>query len=43
MINDYKKIFKGNVKLQNLLIKYLSDAVDYWKEENISFEIMLNN
>lgn len=43
VVDDYSKIFNGNVDLQKLLIKYLTCAVDYWESENISFEIILNN
>ena len=43
VVDDFSKIFKGNIELQKLLIKYLSCAVDYWESEIISFEIMLNN
>ena len=43
LVNDFSKIFNGNKKLQELLIKYLAYAADYWESENISFEIVLNN
>lgn len=43
VINDFSKMFKGNGKLQEILINYLACAVEYWDSLDIPFYILLNN
>ena len=43
LVDDFAEIFSGNNDLQKLLIKYLEIAVDYWRSEQVSIEIVLNN
>ena len=42
VIDDFSLVFGGDKKMQDILIKYLGIAVDYWNEKNIQISIWLN-
>ena len=42
-IDDYSRMFNGNIMLQERLLKYLHKAMDYWQTTGIEIEITLNN
>lgn len=42
VVDDFSKMFNGNVALQELLLKYLVKATDYWESEGVKIEIVLN-
>lgn len=42
-IDDFRLVFGGNQELQKCLRKYLAMMIQYWKNENISVLVYLNN
>ena len=43
VIDDFSSMFKGNKVKQRKLIGYLTSMVNFWKENNITVEIILNS
>ena len=47
VIDDFSCMFSGQEHIQNILqnrvIKYLTIMVEYWKEQDIPVEVLLNN
>lgn len=47
VIDDFSQMFSGQAEnqknLQERVIRYFSDMIEYWKSENIPVEVWLNN
>lgn len=41
-VDNFTQMFNGNKAPQNLVVKYLTIASEYWESLNVTFEILLN-